>query len=50
MDAARALEYPRWKDFNYEQLDNVQNQFYWLEDGHTVADRDPKADSESRNL
>ncbi|KAF8807916.1 FAD/NAD(P)-binding domain-containing protein [Phlegmacium glaucopus] len=44
MHAARALEYPRWEDFNYEQLDNAQNRFYWLGDGNTVADRDPKAD------
>jgi hypothetical protein len=43
--AARALEYPRWEDFKYEQLDNVHNRFYWLGNGTTVADTDPKADS-----
>jgi len=46
MHAAKALEYPRWEDFNYEQLDKVQSRFYWLGDGNAVADRDPKADSE----
>lgn len=47
--AARALEYPRWEDFNYEQLDNVHNRLYWLGNGTSVADTDPKADSESSN-
>jgi len=45
--AARALEYPRWEDFKYEQLDNVHNRFYWLGNGTTLADTDPKVDSES---
>lgn len=47
--AARALEYPRWEDFKYEQLDSVHNRFYWLGNGTTLADTDPKADSESFN-
>lgn len=50
LHAARALEYPRWEDFNYEQLGNVHSRFYWLGNGSTVADTDPKADSESFNL
>ena len=49
MHAVRALEYPRWEDYNYEQLDDIQNRLFWLGDGNTVADEDPKADSETLN-
>lgn len=49
MHAAKVLEHPRWEDFNYETLGNTQNRFYWLGDGNTIADRDPKGDSESFN-
>ena len=49
MHAVRALEYPRWEDYNYEQLDDIQNRLFWLGDGNTVADKDPKADSETFN-
>ena len=49
MHAVKALEYPRWEDYNYEQLDDIQNRLFWLGDGNTVADEDPKADSETLN-
>ena len=49
LHAARALEHPRWEDFNYEHRDNVHNRFFWLGNGSTIADTDPKADSESFN-
>ena len=49
MHAVKALEYPRWEDYNYEQLDDIQNRLFWLGDGNTVADKDPKADSETFN-
>ncbi|KAF9011133.1 hypothetical protein BDQ17DRAFT_1387598 [Cyathus striatus] len=44
LHAARALQHPRWEDFNYELLDGVQNRFHWLGDGNTVADTIPQAD------
>ncbi|KAF9469634.1 FAD/NAD-binding domain-containing protein [Collybia nuda] len=42
----RALAHPRWEDYNFERLpeDKGQNRFYWLGDGHTVADRDDNSD------
>jgi hypothetical protein len=39
------LEHPRWEDYVFEPLDNVKNRFYWLGDGHTVADREKDGDS-----
>ncbi|KAG6812856.1 hypothetical protein H0H92_015954 [Tricholoma furcatifolium] len=45
LHAARALEHPRWEDYNYEVLDGpVKNRFYWLGDGQTVDDKDPNGD------
>ncbi|RDB29291.1 putative sterigmatocystin biosynthesis monooxygenase stcW [Hypsizygus marmoreus] len=44
LHAARALAHPRWEDYNYEPLDKVKNRFYWLGDGHAVADRDDAGD------
>jgi hypothetical protein len=45
LHCARALEHPRWEDYIFEPLDNVKNRFYWLGDGHTVADRAKDGDS-----
>jgi len=44
LHCARALEHPRWEDYVFEPLDNVKNRFYWLGDGHTVADREKDGD------
>lgn len=35
LQAVRALERPRWEDFNYEPSDASKNRFYWLGDGST---------------
>lgn len=35
LQAVRALERPRWEDFNYELFDVTKNRFYWLGDGST---------------
>jgi hypothetical protein len=37
--AARALQHPRWEDYNYEYLDNTRNRFYWLGDGSTYNEK-----------
>ena len=46
LHAIRAMENPRWEDYDYEPLDDVRNRFHWLGDGNTVADMNPEADSE----
>lgn len=38
MHAMRALEHPRWEDFNYERDNEVQNRFHWLGDGSTYVE------------
>ncbi|EKM83931.1 hypothetical protein AGABI1DRAFT_117401 [Agaricus bisporus var. burnettii JB137-S8] len=46
LHAVKALQYPRWEDFNYETLDgDPKNRFYFLGDGNTAADVDPEEDS-----
>lgn len=45
LHCARALAHPRWEDYVFEPLDDVKNRFYWLGDGHTVADRENDSDS-----
>lgn len=45
LHCARALAHPRWEDYVFEPLDNVRNRFYWLGDGHTMADSDGDGDS-----
>jgi len=39
LHAARALEHPRWEDYNYEYLDSVRSRFYWLGDGSTYNEK-----------
>ncbi|TRM61604.1 hypothetical protein BD626DRAFT_501587 [Schizophyllum amplum] len=41
----RALEHPRWEDYEYEALDSDnRNRFFWLGNGGTVSDFDPNGD------
>ncbi|PAV15532.1 FAD NAD-binding domain-containing [Pyrrhoderma noxium] len=36
LHAVKAFKYPRWEDYNYENLENDhRNRFYWLGDGST---------------
>ncbi|KAJ7150403.1 FAD/NAD-binding domain-containing protein [Mycena filopes] len=44
LHAARALEHPRWEDYNYEPLDGQTNRFFWAGNGTTVAEETPGAD------
>ncbi|KAJ7754971.1 FAD/NAD-binding domain-containing protein [Mycena maculata] len=44
LHAVRALEHPRWEDYNYEPLDGHTNRFFWAGNGMTVAEETPGAD------
>jgi hypothetical protein len=46
LHALRALEHPRWEDFDYEQLDKIKNRFHWLGDGQTYDDKTKTGDRE----
>ena len=35
LHALRALQHPRWEDFDYIQTDKTRNRFSWLGDGST---------------
>ncbi|KAJ3815647.1 hypothetical protein F5876DRAFT_85648 [Lentinula aff. lateritia] len=35
----KALENPRWEDYDYEPLDPDNNRFLWLGNGNTLADK-----------
>ncbi|RPD58021.1 flavin-binding monooxygenase [Lentinus tigrinus ALCF2SS1-7] len=37
--ALRALQNPRWEDYDYLRLDDVQNRLYWLGDGQTYNEK-----------
>ncbi|KAJ3871890.1 FAD/NAD-binding domain-containing protein [Lentinula edodes] len=40
----KALEHPRWEDYDYEPLDPDNNRFFWLGNGNTLADKIPGSD------
>ncbi|KAJ7610856.1 FAD/NAD-binding domain-containing protein [Roridomyces roridus] len=44
LHAARALEHPRWEDYNYEYLEGHTNRFFWAGNGTTVAEETAGAD------
>lgn len=46
LHAVRALEHPRWEDYNYERLDNVSNRMHWLGDGQTYNEKTGTGDRE----
>ncbi|KAI0372040.1 FAD/NAD-P-binding domain-containing protein [Pilatotrama ljubarskyi] len=39
LQAVKAIEHPRWEDYNYELADPVKNRFYWLGDGQTLSEK-----------
>ena len=39
LHAQRALQHPRWEDYEYEQLDEDENGLYWLGDGQTYNEK-----------
>ncbi|KAH9934327.1 uncharacterized protein B0H18DRAFT_869878 [Fomitopsis serialis] len=40
----RALQYPRWEDFNYEPLDDTENRLHWFGDGQTHNEKTMSGD------
>lgn len=40
----KALEHPRWEDYDYEYIDG-KGRLYWFGNGNTMADVDPEVDS-----
>ncbi|KAJ3989070.1 FAD/NAD-binding domain-containing protein [Lentinula detonsa] len=44
LHCVKALEHPRWEDYDYELLDSQKNRFFWLGDGNTIADKVPGSD------
>lgn len=44
LHALRALEFPRWEDYNYELADGAQNRMRWLGDGQTYNEKMMKGD------
>ncbi|KAJ3717302.1 FAD/NAD-binding domain-containing protein [Lentinula guzmanii] len=44
LHCVKALEHPRWEDYDYELLDSQNNRFFWLGDGNTMADKVPGSD------
>ncbi|EJF55657.1 FAD/NAD(P)-binding domain-containing protein [Dichomitus squalens LYAD-421 SS1] len=44
LHATRALQHPRWEDYEYEYADSEDNLLYWLEDGQTWAEKSQQGD------
>ena len=42
----RALQHPRWEDYEYSRKDEVPNRLYWLGDGQTYNEKTMTGDSE----
>lgn len=45
LHAVRALQYPRWEDYEYSRMDDVPNRLYWLGDGQTYNEKTLTGDS-----
>ena len=45
--AMKALQHPRWEDYEYEYADSEDNSLYWLGDGQTWAEKTQQGDSKS---
>lgn len=50
LHALRALERPRWEDYDYELLDGKKNRFYWLGDGWSDAEKNGNGDGACHHL
>lgn len=44
LHAVRAIQYPRWEDYNYEYADGVRNRMHWLGDGQTYDEKTMQGD------
>ncbi|KAI0342829.1 FAD/NAD-binding domain-containing protein [Trametopsis cervina] len=42
--AVKALEHPRWEDYDYELYDDTTNDLYWLGNGQTVDEHNKTGD------
>ena len=49
LHAMKALQYPKWEDYEYEYADSEDNSLYWLGDGQTWAEKSQQGDSKSRS-
>ena len=49
LHAMRALQHPRWEDYDYESADPDENSMYWLGDGQTYNEKSLTGDSTSFN-
>ena len=47
LHALKALEHPRWEDYEYERTDASPNRLYWLGDGQASDEMSPSGNSES---
>ena len=47
LHAVRAIEHPRWEDFNYELPEGVKNRMHWLGDGQTYNEKTMTGDRKS---
>ena len=45
----KALQYPKWEDYEYEYADSEDNSLYWLGDGQTWAEKSQQGDSKSKS-
>ncbi|KAI1787765.1 FAD/NAD(P)-binding domain-containing protein [Ganoderma leucocontextum] len=44
LHAIKALQYPRWEDYDYERADPEENSLYWLGDGQTWNEKNDTGD------
>ena len=47
LHAVKALQYPRWEDYEYERADAEGNSLYWLGDGQSLNEKNNSGDSTS---
>ena len=45
LHAVRALQHPRWEDYEYERADPEENSLYWLGDGQSWDEKNENGDS-----
>ena len=45
LHAVRALQHPRWEDYEYERVDPEENSLYWLGDGQSWDEKNENGDS-----
>ena len=43
----KALQYPKWEDYEYEYADSEDNSLYWLGDGQSWDEKNENGDRAS---